>query len=353
MAFRFVPSIEEMERLRIAVLMFVEIVEGTFARESHPDNSDALRAMRFQEVIEGLQAIDLVLNPDRLPFEHPERNATRTQGWTAPGFRALIHLKELFTAALQACKCESICNDQYGGFDIGGNGGIRYMGDDPKLLERCEKFRKRLTIVPKGWSPRIPDYIVDGIKQCAESLALAMRNVDDPETAKRWPIMSSVGLGPAIQAPISTTETIPLPEFGSADGRRHSPQNRVSGSGPPPECLTGANPAQTSAPPDSRAAAPVLNESTFSVHWNGRTCELGNSPRFRLMKELVSTPNCYTTFEKLAERMGDDSDGIYHVKSRLIANLRNANMGDLAALIRTADGHYGLFIEPGANQKAT
>jgi hypothetical protein len=98
----------------------------------------------------------------------------------------------------------------------------------------------------------------------------------------------------------------------------------------------------------------LLEESTFTVHYLGRHCDLGNTRQFALLRQLVLSRGKYVDFTALAERMGgDDGDDIRPVKCRLVKALGDAGMSDLAEGISTQDGHYGLFVAPGANQMST
>ncbi len=57
------------------------------------------------------------------------------------------------------------------------------------------------------------------------------------------------------------------------------------------------------------------------------------------------TPNKYHLFADLAQRLGgDELDNITHIKSRLVALLRENGLNDLAACIKTQKSHYEIFL---------
>jgi hypothetical protein len=88
-----------------------------------------------------------------------------------------------------------------------------------------------------------------------------------------------------------------------------------------------------------------VDGSTFTVHWGGRSCELGVSQQFRLIRALADSRGVYVPFATLAERMGGNpDDSIAHVKMRLVKALQDAGMSDLADRIHTQRGHYKLDV---------
>lgn len=88
-----------------------------------------------------------------------------------------------------------------------------------------------------------------------------------------------------------------------------------------------------------------VDESTFAVHWEGKTCQLGHTQQFRLIQQLEKEPRKFLPFALLATRMGGcPDDNIAHVKSRLVKTLQEAGMSELADCIRTQTGYYGLFL---------
>ncbi len=98
--------------------------------------------------------------------------------------------------------------------------------------------------------------------------------------------------------------------------------------------------------PEKKGRKLVVDETTFSVTWDGReSLKLGNTRQFRLLQELANSADQYVTFAELAERLGGDAmDSITPTKSRLVAALKQGGYEDLATRIKTQTGHYGLFI---------
>lgn len=90
-----------------------------------------------------------------------------------------------------------------------------------------------------------------------------------------------------------------------------------------------------------------VDDTTYTVHWAGKICDLGNTFLFHLMKHLESSTDQFHTFATLNERMGRGSDEkLAHIKSRLCCALHKAEMPDLAKCIKCQPGHYGLFFQP-------
>lgn len=73
---------------------------------------------------------------------------------------------------------------------------------------------------------------------------------------------------------------------------------------------------------------------------------MGNTRQFRLIEALDKSRKVFLAFATLADRMGGDAlDDIRTVKCRLVKELRDADMAELTACIKTQDGHYGLFLD--------
>lgn len=90
----------------------------------------------------------------------------------------------------------------------------------------------------------------------------------------------------------------------------------------------------------------AVDEGTFSIVWRGRDpIEIGNTKEFRLMQVLALEPNKYHPHADLAEKLGGDQlDDLAPTKSRLVKLLKDRGYEDLAGLIKTQKGHYGLFL---------
>ena len=90
----------------------------------------------------------------------------------------------------------------------------------------------------------------------------------------------------------------------------------------------------------------VIDEPTFSISWQkGEPLTLGNRKEFHLLAALWASCNQYVPHTELAQQLGGDAfDKLTHIKSRLVKLLRHAGLENLANLIKTQKGHYGLFI---------
>ena len=93
---------------------------------------------------------------------------------------------------------------------------------------------------------------------------------------------------------------------------------------------------------------PLLDESTLSVIWKGKTLHLGNTRAFRLLERLARCPNQYVTHEDLLRDVWDDmllsTATIRSVVRQLRRKLRIADLTDLAAAIHAHNGRYMLTL---------
>lgn len=92
---------------------------------------------------------------------------------------------------------------------------------------------------------------------------------------------------------------------------------------------------------------PLVNTSTFTVEWLGRSCELGPSVPFKLMQRLLRRPDRYLAYQVLMADVWDRRCSHAAVRSavkRLRSRLCAAGMRELAEGIRGRGGCYGLFI---------
>jgi len=105
-------------------------------------------------------------------------------------------------------------------------------------------------------------------------------------------------------------------------------------------CATGLAPSLT-----HHKQSPLLDESTLSVIWKGKTLHLGNTLAFRLLVRLARRPNQYVTHTDLLLDVWDDDEtstaSIRSMVRELRRKLRGAGMTDLATAIR---GHSGRYI---------
>lgn len=97
---------------------------------------------------------------------------------------------------------------------------------------------------------------------------------------------------------------------------------------------------------NGRPEALVINESTFSVTWQGKgPIELGCRREFRLLTLLAASKNSFVTHVELLQGLGsDDQDKIAHTKCRMVKLLKAKELDELAECIKSQVGHYGLFI---------
>jgi len=99
-------------------------------------------------------------------------------------------------------------------------------------------------------------------------------------------------------------------------------------------------------PPRQR---PLVDKSTFSVCWAGKTCPLRRTILFRLAERLARQPNQYIAADQLLLDVWDGGvkspdtirSAIRHLRDRLSC----AGMDDLAAAIQGTGGRYGLILD--------
>ncbi|HEY3325102.1 MAG TPA: winged helix-turn-helix domain-containing protein [Planctomycetota bacterium] len=90
---------------------------------------------------------------------------------------------------------------------------------------------------------------------------------------------------------------------------------------------------------------PLIDESTLSVIWRGRTLHLGQTLKFRLLERLARRPNQYVTHLDLLQDVWHDeyteTATIRSMVRELRRKLCGGGMTDLAAAIR---GHQERYI---------
>lgn len=125
--------------------------------------------------------------------------------------------------------------------------------------------------------------------------------------------------------------------------------------------VIAGDPSATRAPPDH---ALVIDEARFTVRWDGRECELGQTLLYRLLRRLNALPVRYVTHEDLLEDVWGAErtpSAIRTAVGDLRRRLKAAGMNDLAGAIDGSNpGHYGLRLDrlgrsrgPDANPTAT
>ena len=96
------------------------------------------------------------------------------------------------------------------------------------------------------------------------------------------------------------------------------------------------------------ARRPILDPSSFSVLWRGRSLHLGHTRPFWILHRLARSPNRYVTHLDLLNDVWDDEDRqIDTIRSsirNLKCRLRSGGMHDLADAIHGHRGHYALCV---------
>jgi DNA-binding response OmpR family regulator len=100
--------------------------------------------------------------------------------------------------------------------------------------------------------------------------------------------------------------------------------------------------------PPEPAERPLLDESTLSVIWKGKSLHLGNTLEFRLLERLARCPNQYVTHLDLLRDVWEDeftaTATIRSLVRQLRRKLRGAGWADLATAIRGHNGRYVLSL---------
>jgi hypothetical protein len=100
--------------------------------------------------------------------------------------------------------------------------------------------------------------------------------------------------------------------------------------------------------PPNPVERPLLDESTLSVIWKGKTLHLGNTLAFRLLERLARCPNQYVTHLDLLRDVWEDeltaTATIRSLVRQLRRKLRGAGWADLATAIRGHNGRYVLSL---------
>ena len=93
---------------------------------------------------------------------------------------------------------------------------------------------------------------------------------------------------------------------------------------------------------------PIIDRSTFTVHWGGKICYLGNTLPFKFLERLARRPNQLIPCDQLLDEVWQccrSRDAMRSVVKVLRQKLGQAGMQGLARAIdgRTAR-HYGLMF---------
>jgi len=94
---------------------------------------------------------------------------------------------------------------------------------------------------------------------------------------------------------------------------------------------------------------PLVESSTFTVHWAGKTCPLRRTILFRLAERFSRQPNQYIAADQLLRDVWDGGikspETIRSAVRHLRVRLCNAGMEDLARAIQGTGGCYGLILD--------
>lgn len=93
---------------------------------------------------------------------------------------------------------------------------------------------------------------------------------------------------------------------------------------------------------------PRVDRQTLCVHWQGKTCFLGNTLLLRFFERLCRSPNRYVAYHELLNDVWQgqrDNSTIRGIAKRLRDRLMEHGMADLAASINGCNaGFYGLML---------
>jgi DNA-binding response OmpR family regulator len=93
---------------------------------------------------------------------------------------------------------------------------------------------------------------------------------------------------------------------------------------------------------------PRVDRQTLCVHWQGRTCFLGNTLLLRFFERLCRSPNRYVAYHELLNDVWQgqrDNSTIRGIAKRLRDRLTEHGMAELAAAIDGCNpGFYGLML---------
>lgn len=93
---------------------------------------------------------------------------------------------------------------------------------------------------------------------------------------------------------------------------------------------------------------PIVDHTTFTVHWGGKTCYLGNTLPFKLFERLARRPNQLVHCDQLLDDVWQccrSREAMRSVVKVLRQKLVRAGMKDLArAIDGTTARHYGLML---------
>jgi DNA-binding response OmpR family regulator len=93
----------------------------------------------------------------------------------------------------------------------------------------------------------------------------------------------------------------------------------------------------------------IIDRATFTVHWGGKSCYLGNTLPFKFLERLARRPNQLIPCDQLLDDVWQglrSREAMRSVVKVLRQKLSQAGMEDLAkAIDGTTAGHYGLMFK--------
>jgi len=95
--------------------------------------------------------------------------------------------------------------------------------------------------------------------------------------------------------------------------------------------------------------ADLIDDSRFTVRWNGDECHLGATKLFRLFRRIALSANNYISIECLLEEVWDGDERTEAAVRSAVRSLRrkleSAGMAELAEAIQGQPGHYRLLLD--------
>ena len=93
----------------------------------------------------------------------------------------------------------------------------------------------------------------------------------------------------------------------------------------------------------------LIDDSRFTVRWNGSECHLGPTIPYRLLRRLATRPNHYVPHEQLIEDVWDGPRSASAIGSAVFELRRKLVAGGMAELAGAIDGessgHYALRMD--------
>jgi hypothetical protein len=93
----------------------------------------------------------------------------------------------------------------------------------------------------------------------------------------------------------------------------------------------------------------LIDERVFSIHFDGKTCRMGNSKQFRLFRVLARNAGTPISHDALVPLVWEDfvpeSNTIHKLASRLQQTLEDAGMSALVIDGQSVRGHYLLSVK--------